>query len=237
MMMLIRRISTILLLIVILILSAGTAMTDEPCNTNELQKYLDKIRAYDSFRMSFTQELQNSTSGQIVHNSGSVVFKKPNEFRWDYQTPPKNILASDGNIVIMVLPEDKQAMMEPMDNNSTIWSPLAIFTDFYDWHTEYTVDVIPPREEAYCHFKLMPKTENGRFRQVEISFNRFREMPAFSMSIFDAAGNRNYLEFENFESQPSTGMFIPEIPPDYQITDFSGQPLQRTLTNTQKAGE
>jgi len=79
-----------------------------------VQKYYDATK---DLRAKFEQQL-DSPSRAPSKASGDVWLKKPGKMRWDYATPEKKLMVSDGATLWVYVPEDEQAYKQDLRGNA-----------------------------------------------------------------------------------------------------------------------
>ena len=67
------------------------------------------------FRARFTQTLTSAAMGRKTSSSGEVMFKKPGRMRWDYEKPDKSSYVTDGGVLWLYEPDDKQAFKQELE--------------------------------------------------------------------------------------------------------------------------
>lgn len=76
----------------------------------KLQERYDGTR---TFRAVVRQEMKVQSIGVSDVSEGTVVFKKPGKMRWDFQTPRAQQIVSDGSLLFIYQPDDKQVLKAP----------------------------------------------------------------------------------------------------------------------------
>src|SRR5215471_9603414 len=79
------------------------------------------------FRARFTQTLTSAALKRTTNSSGEVTFKKPGRMRWDYEKPDKSSYITDGGVLWLYEPEDKQAFKQDL-KTSQLPAALAFLT-------------------------------------------------------------------------------------------------------------
>jgi outer membrane lipoprotein carrier protein len=98
-------------------------------------------KRYDSaadFRARFTQTLTSAAMSRKTSSSGEVMFKKPGRMRWDYEKPEKSSYISDGNVLWLYEPDDKQAFKQDL-KASQLPAALAFLTGKGKLATEFDI--------------------------------------------------------------------------------------------------
>ncbi|MFN3406613.1 MAG: LolA family protein [Caldimicrobium sp.] len=92
-----------------------------------VEEVISKIQSFyretESIRGSFTQETI-FPYGQREVRRGNFWMKKPGLFRWEYLTPDKFLIISDGRNIYVYYPEEKQVYVYP--SGKAISSQLAL---------------------------------------------------------------------------------------------------------------
>ena len=101
-----------MMLVAALAAVAPAARADEPAATvvARIQKYYDSTK---DLHAKFDQQL-SSASRAPSKASGQVWLKKPGKMRWDYATPEKKLMVSDGATLWFYAPEDEQAFKQDL---------------------------------------------------------------------------------------------------------------------------
>jgi outer membrane lipoprotein-sorting protein len=219
-----------IMLLIFSTMGAGLRCKGESATTElrPLYDLMEKIRTYPFFSLDFKQEIVQLTAGQTIKAHGRVYIKNPNSFRWDYFSEPSNTIACNGKTVVMILPEDRQAMVDSFDLQPLLWSPFALLTDSGKLETDFIVKPVDSSDRLTRSFQLKPVTKNSRYQHLIIRWIPTSSPFAFSLIIFDMTGNENRMHFKDMKPVTDSVEFLPVIPDGYQITDFSGQPKSST---------
>src|SRR3954447_14515398 len=77
----------------------------------KVQKRYDEAA---DFKARFTQTLTSAALKRTTNSSGQVTFKKPGRMRWDYEKPDKSSYITDGGVLWLYEPDDKQAFKQDL---------------------------------------------------------------------------------------------------------------------------
>jgi outer membrane lipoprotein carrier protein len=109
----------------------AATMPSAPAPRLDLDAVVDRVqRRYDGaadFRARFTQTLTSTALGRKTNSSGTVMFKKPGRMRWDYEKPERSTYVSDGALLWLYEPEDRQAFKQAL-KASQLPAALAFLT-------------------------------------------------------------------------------------------------------------
>ncbi|MCC6766986.1 MAG: outer membrane lipoprotein carrier protein LolA [Deltaproteobacteria bacterium] len=89
----------------------GAAACPDPATiVRKLQERYDGTR---TFRANVRQEMKVKSLDVSDVSEGTVVFKKPGKMRWDFQTPRAQQIVSDGDLLWIYQPDDRQVLKAP----------------------------------------------------------------------------------------------------------------------------
>src|SRR5690348_11488494 len=94
--------------------AAPAARLEVKAVTAEVQKRYDGAA---DFKARFSQTLTSAAMARKTSSSGEVTFKKPGRMRWDYEKPDRNTYVTDGNVLWLYEPEDKQAFKQELKSS------------------------------------------------------------------------------------------------------------------------
>ena len=113
------------------VLVLAATVPGAPAPRLDLDAVVDRVqRRYDGaadFRARFTQTLTSTAMGRKTNSSGTVLFKKPGRMRWDYEKPERSTYVSDGALLWLYEPEDRQAFKQAL-KASQLPAALAFLT-------------------------------------------------------------------------------------------------------------
>jgi len=193
--------------------------------SEDLDEFMQKIQTHRMFTYHFVQNNFNLTSGRTLRAEGSVTFRSPDCFRWDYTSTPQNILSSNGTTLFMILPDDRQALIQSVESTPELWSPVELLTQPDQLPNKFQVEQADSANKSLSAYRLLPKSPEKYFDYLLLTFDPKSKSADFSLTIFDLAGNRNMLEFSNYTALLTTPAFSPEIPSGFETLDFAGHPV------------
>src|SRR3954447_16025575 len=159
----------------------------------EVQKRYDGAA---DFRARFTQTLTSASMGRKTNSSGEVTFKKPGRMRWDYEKPEKSSYVTDGGVLWLYEPDDKQAFKQKLES-SQLPAALSFLTGKGKLATEF--DISFAAKTAYGApgepvLSLSPKTPQAQVKTILFVVDP-RTFDVRESVITDAQGNVNDLVF------------------------------------------
>jgi len=99
-----------------------------PARSASLEEYLRQFessyREVRSLRAEFTQTYV--LGGRTRLESGTVYLARGGKMRWDYQQPKEKIFLSDGKILLLYIPEEKQLTRSSVKASEDFRAPLRL---------------------------------------------------------------------------------------------------------------
>ena len=166
------------------------------------------------FRASFNQTLTNATFKRRSSSTGEVLLKKPGRMRWNYKTPETKTYVSDGDVLWLYEPEDKQAFKQEL-KGSQLPAALAFLTGKGKLADEFDIALAkdPPVGTSRDYvLALSPRQPQAQVKSLlfVVDPDSFFVRETF---IVDAQGNTNDILFTdvkiNVRLPESTFHFTP----------------------------
>ena len=178
---------------------------------NQLEKILLKL---DSFDADFAQIVKDSTHQIIDESAGSVIFKKPNYFRWEYNAPIKNEIISDGEFLYLYDPDLRQVIVSKLDKQLDMSPAMLLVSD--NVHEFFNTKLIS-KSNNRTQYEATPKdSEKAFFKQVIFNFklDQLKEM-----IVIDNFDNETIIQFfKIIQNQDiNEGKFLFNYPDDIDI--------------------
>jgi outer membrane lipoprotein carrier protein len=215
---------SIVLSLVLALAAEGSAVSqsarlDLPAVVEKVQKKYDGAA---DFRAAFNQTLTNATFKRRTSSTGEVLLKKPGRMRWNYKTPETKTYVSDGEVLWLFEPEDKQAFKQDL-KGSQLPAALAFLTGKGKLSEEFDITIAkdPPVGTSRDYvLALSPKQPQAQVKSLlfVVDPDTFFVRETF---IVDAQGNSNDILFSdvkiNVHLPESTFHFTP--PAGVRIVD------------------
>jgi outer membrane lipoprotein carrier protein len=174
----------------------------------------DYFSGLDTFQSQFVQTVIDSDGQQVQRSEGTVWIRKPGRFRWDYQTPYRQLIVADGKQLWTYDEDLEQATVKPVDEalSSTpamLLSGFRPLSDVMTWQQSGT-------ENGERWFRLDPKQPDSAVERVRIGF----ESDQLSIiEVTDGFGNHTRIQFSQIKRNQAIDqdLFKLELPPDTDI--------------------
>lgn len=205
--------------LIVLFLGFSLAFASDPTPEQIAERLQDTYEKTNSLVADFRQVTAVPGSPRKRIGSGTVVILKPGRIRWDYVTPDKQVLVSDGKKFSMYFAKSKQMIVKPIDEYLQSDVTYSFFTGAGNLLKDF--DVLPPDikpEEGTYGIKLIPKELHPQVDYLHIEVDKETYVIQM-MQIVDQFGTITDLYFKNIkmnqEVDPKRFTFSP--PPDTEI--------------------
>ena len=208
-------------LVLALLLSAATtaaplqkpAAAPAAATTPDLRTILERMqKRYDQakgLRARFTQKYTRAMMGRVTVSTGTLAFKKPGKMRWDYEKPEPRMFLSNGRVLWLFEPEEKQAFKQDL-KASQLPAALAFLMGKGKITDEFEVAFAPegkatkdklPGRPGDIRLALSPKQPQSTYKSILFVVDP-KEFLVRESVLVDAQGNTNHFTFDGLEVNP-----------------------------------
>jgi outer membrane lipoprotein carrier protein len=193
----------------ILLLVAGDAgLASVPSQVKPVRLDLSAVVArvqnrYDQakdFQARFTQKYSRQVVGRVTVSAGQVHFKKPGRMRWDYDKPEARMFLSNGQVLWLYEPEEKQAFKQDL-KTSQLPGALAFLMGKGKIGDEFEVawsnDTRWGRPEDY-RLSLRPKQPQSTYKSIVFVVDA-GDFAVRESVLTDQQGNVNHFAFSELK--------------------------------------
>jgi outer membrane lipoprotein carrier protein len=191
------------LLFAIVLAGAGAALQPAARDASlDLQAVIDRMqKRYDQakdFRARFTQDYSRAVIGRSTLSTGTVAFKKPGRMRWDYDKPEPRVFVSDGRVLWLFEPSEKQAFKQDL-KTSQLPAVLAFLMGkgkiADEFEVSFAKDAKYGRPGDY-RLALSPKQPQSTYKAILFVVDP-KEFLVRETVLVDSQGNTNHFVFDD----------------------------------------
>lgn len=176
-----------------------------------------KLQARYEETKTMSADFKQSTSVPMTTRkrlgAGKMVISKPGRIRWDYQTPERQVLISDGKKVSMYLADSAQMVVQPVSQYVNSDVTYAFFAGTGNITRDFKV--LPPerKEDAGLQaIKLVPKTAHPQVEYLHVWIDE--NFMVRRLEIVDHFGSITDLAFSNIRrNEPVSSEVFVFTPP------------------------
>ncbi len=192
-----KLISLIVIAFVVTVFTANAYSADDIKSVvQSIQNNYEKI---DDFHANFIQEQTVRALDKTQTAKGEVWFKKPGKMRWNYYSPYKDEIVSDGKVLWFYNDEDKQvieseiAEVKDTQSTTTLLSGLGNLGELFDASFAEPSDL---DTNGNYLIDLKPKSEEEEYNKVTLSVDKKDKMVQ-SIFLYDPYGNLTKVTLED----------------------------------------
>ncbi len=169
--------------------------------------------------------VQQSLSGSDQPRlQGEFQLRRPDHFRWQYQTPYAQTIITDGHRLWLYDADLDQVSIKPMSSAMVSSGPAALLTTSKPLAELFSIAALPPLPSGEDWYELLPRNqgENQEFEKIRIALYAHQLV---AMVIFDMLGNATEIRFSKLKKNlPIADVVFKFVPPaGSDIIDETGQ--------------
>ncbi len=183
----------------ILLLLSLLAVTATPAGATASARAQLKAFAHNLHAISgqFSQTLTDANGHTGDTSTGTLALQAPREFRWQTESPYKQLIVADGSRVWMYDPSLEQVTVRKQ-STAEAHSPLTVLTDTSQLDKQFKVTEIGTRNGLEW-LRMTPATSNGQFDSAELGF---ADDTLRRMRFKDRLGNTSDIRFSGWKRNP-----------------------------------
>ena len=179
------------------ILPPATLASDLDAIVSKIQKTYDGIQDIHANFVQFTTSASIKTTQKA---EGVVYFKKPGMMKWEYKSPSKDIIVSDGNTIWIYQQDIGQVMIgNALDNATSISNNFL--AGMGNLKKDFDIELAEQDNAAYL-LKLAPKTPQPNVQKLYIAADK-KTFLVVKTILYDLMGNETKVIFENIKTKQS----------------------------------
>ena len=203
-----------------------------PCWGLDAAEILDQVQQQYTkvdFEADFVQEAHLKAMDVVDTAQGRVYFRPPGMMRWHYLAPEEYLIITDGNMVWMYKPVDKQVMTGRTEDYFGRDRGVDYFTNPKELVKEFVIELNPKGLEEKDHhvLKLVPKSERADLAALYlfISGKTSEIVKAITENTF---ADRTTLRFSGYKYDQGLdqSLFSFDIPRDVEVLEFEDSPYR-----------
>lgn len=164
---------------------------------SKLQKTYDDIH---DIQANFTQFTTSASIKQTQKAEGIVYLKKPSMMKWEFKSPNKDMIVSDGATIWVYQQDIGQVMIGSAANNGTSISNNFL-AGMGNLKKDFDIEQAEGDKDSYL-LKLNPKTPQPNVQKVHVAVDK-KSFMVKKTTVHDMLGNETKVVFENIKTNQS----------------------------------
>ena len=147
-------------------------------SNNNLKTVLTQLhKNYDNittFKADFTQYSFFKAVNQVQKFKGILYLKKPDKMKWDYTSPEKQVIMSNGGKIWYYYPADNQVNVGTLSKSSKQKNLIFMLLEGIDKvENEFNLKLIKGKEdEKFYYLQLLPEKPNTLFDKIILTIRK-----------------------------------------------------------------
>jgi outer membrane lipoprotein carrier protein len=168
----------------------------------------------ESIQADFSQTVVDSAGEQVQDSQGQVWIQRPGRFRWDYRTPYRQLIVSDGKQLWTYDEDLEQATVKDLD--AALGSTPALLLSGYRPLSEVMTWAPDGEAGGKNWFRLQPRKPDSSVESVRIGFS---DGQLDTIEVVDGFGNHTQIRFAGLQRNQTLDdeLFHLKLPPGTDI--------------------
>jgi outer membrane lipoprotein carrier protein len=165
---------------------------------DEVVKKVEKHYSVSGFTANFSQTSSIQAMEITDSASGRAFFKRSGKMRWEYETPDRQIIITDGKTLWVFRPEDNQVMIGKAPSFFEGGKGFSFLSDMKVIREKFSMTLEKETEEGFFVLKLLPKEKAYDIVEIHlwISKNTF---DVVRILTFNSYGDETRIVFSNIQ--------------------------------------
>ncbi len=217
----IRNAATLIILLVFI----GTPPVSGEDGASSLDDIIDKIEARYSgpgFSARFHQISIMKAMDIKDTADGTLLIKRPNKMRWEYESPEKQFIITNGKILWVYRPRDNQVMTGKAPEYFDNGKGAGFLTDIRMIRNKFNVSKAPDSDPRFHSLKMVPKEKEYDISVIYLSISK-ETYDVSRVTTVNAYEDETIIELSGYEfdKKPDDSLFEFEIPKGVDVLRIS----------------
>lgn len=176
-------------------------------------------REVHSLKADFVQTVTTTQQKKVEDSSGTVILKRPDQFRWEYDKPFPQTIVSNGKTIWLYDSELEQVTVKKVQNTLGN-APARVLSGKRPLEQDFNISE-PDRKDGIEWVKLVPKQQDTDFKVILVGFKN-RKLSLLELQ--DNLGQVTHIHFQNTVLNPTINpnRFHFVIPPNVEVVGEAG---------------
>ncbi len=179
----------------LLFLASLIATLVEASATESLKNFIQETR---TARANFSQTLYDKNARTIQESNGTMLFERPEKFRWTYEKPYEQLIVGDGKQVWFYDQDLNQVTIRQF-NIAIGSSPAALLAGSSTIEDNFVLNELGLQNQIEW-LEAIPKSKESAFEFIQMGFSP--EGILRIMALRDSFGQTTLLTFSDLDKNP-----------------------------------
>ncbi len=181
----------------LLILVCPLLASADDVASGQLAQLLTNLK---SLQATFAQTVYDGNGNVLQQTSGAMSLQRPGKFRWQVQSPSKQLLIADGKQVWFYDPDLSQVTVQKQQSDNKSSPAMLLSGSTQELTQNFVVAPAKVNDKSAQAFQLTPKQKSSLFQSVQLDF---RSGQLRSMRLIDSLGQATVIRFTQVKNNPT----------------------------------
>ena len=167
------------------------------------------ITGLNNFSAKYEQSVQGSRNAKGEKSRGIFQLQRPNKFRWETESPYRQILVSTGKEMWAYEPDIDSATVQDLEQGLGATPALLLSST-----PQQLIDSFSIEETGVGMFKLLPKESTGNFEEIQLVFEN---KALKQLLLADTLGNQTLVVFSSVKTNQTLPASAFEFVPGKEV--------------------
>jgi outer membrane lipoprotein carrier protein len=200
---------------------AGTEPADAAATAARVQARYDETETLSG---RFVQEVALGASGRVLRSEGTMRFRKPGRMRWEYDTPERQTLIADGEVLWIYQPEENQVLRAKLSRVFESQMPVSFLFGMARLERDFVPELLAPAADGSRRLKLVPKNAVGNSVSALVLEVDPESWDLRAAVVRDPLGNETRVQLVDVQRNVPLAdrLFVFERPPGTDLIEAPG---------------
>lgn len=180
----------------------------------EIQSVFQSVKTIET---GFEQTVRSTRFGE-KESSGKLLIQRPGKMIWNYKSPKGKVFATNGNIITLYDPEEKQALVTPQPKEGNLPAGFSFLMGQTNLLDAFKVEILSDAKNSagQREVKIMCKPKDGStdFKTLELTFVWAPSIVLTKSKTKDLLDTENEIRFQKmkFNTTISSNAFDVKLP-------------------------
>ncbi len=207
-------------------LSAKTAAVthDLPLSLDEIITHVEKRYSVSGFSAKFYQTSTIQAMDITDTATGTAYFKRPGKMRWEYETPERQLIITDGETLWIYRPDDNQVMIGKAPSFFKGGKGFSFLSDIKEIRQKFTMSLEKTGPEGFVVLKLIPKEKTYDVVKIFLTISK-ATFDVVEIETYNSYGDQTRFVFSDIELKQKIddSLFHFKIPQGVEVLHLDEQ--------------